>query len=95
MVVLLHIFWYPADFYFSSLTISSIRLAYSITDSVTNLGVSDQLVNTTHITFNKVYWASRALDSASRESALKPIIYISIVQYYIYTVGEHLQRVST
>ena len=33
MVVLLHIFWYPADLYCSSLAISSIRLAYSITDN--------------------------------------------------------------
>ena len=41
---------------------------------VTNLGVSDQLVNTTPITFNMVYWAPRALESASREVALTPII---------------------
>ena len=33
MVVLFHIFWYPTDFSYSYLAISSIRLAYSITDS--------------------------------------------------------------
>ena len=33
MVVLLHIFWYPADFCCSSLANSSIRLAYYITDN--------------------------------------------------------------
>ena len=29
--------------------------------------------NTTQITFNMVYWAPRALESASREVALKPV----------------------
>ena len=31
--------------------------------------------NTTQMTFNRVYWAPRALESASWELALKPIIY--------------------
>ena len=47
------------------------------------------MYNTTPITFNMVYLAPRALESISRELALKPIIYRSIVQYYIHTVGEH------
>ena len=31
--------------------------------------------NTTQISFNRVYWAPRALESASWQLALKPIIY--------------------
>ena len=56
--------------------------------------------NTTQMTFNKVYWAPRALKSASWDLALKPIMYNnnSITHSYTWRVPPaswHLSRVYT
>ena len=51
--------------------------------TVTDMGFL--INNTTHMTFNKVYWAPRDLESASSELALKPIIYNSNSITHSYT----------
>ena len=45
-----------------------------ITDICNELGVSDQSHKTTRMTFNRVYSALRALENASCELTLRPIL---------------------
>ena len=52
--------------------------------------------NTTPMTFNRVYRAPIALDSASGELALKPSLYnYKSTHYHIHTHGECLLGIST
>ena len=55
-------------------------------------GVSDQSHNTTRMTFNRVYLAPRALESASWELALMPILYNIIQQ--LHTAFTYVENAS-